>query len=45
MRILTVSDAMGVLKALIRELSDDLWLAGEVSGCKRYESGHYYFTL
>jgi exodeoxyribonuclease VII large subunit len=45
MQILTVSDAMGALKALIGELSNDLWLAGEVSGCKRYESGHYYFTL
>jgi len=47
MQILTVSEAMAYLKTLleINPVINDLWLSGEVSGCKRYASGHFYFTL
>lgn len=47
MQILTVSEAMFYLKALLQvnEVTSDLWLSGEVSNCRRYGSGHFYFTL
>lgn len=47
MNILTISEAVLYLKAIleINEVTNDVWLSGEVSGCRRYGSGHTYFTL
>ncbi|MEO7144490.1 MAG: exodeoxyribonuclease VII large subunit [Bryobacteraceae bacterium] len=40
---------VGELNALIRGMLvgafNDIWVAGEISGCRQASSGHYYFTL
>src|SRR5579884_3116568 len=45
--VLSVSQLSRYLKELL-EVNDtlqDIWVQGEVSGCKTYASGHCYFTL
>ncbi len=43
--ILTVSEFSRRLKACVGELVPELWVSGEISNLKTYESGHTYFTL
>ena len=45
--ILSVSQVSRYLKELLEtdEVLQDVWVRGEISGCKMYPSGHCYFTL
>lgn len=47
MEIYTVAEILYYLKTMleINERLNDTWVQGEVSNCKRYPSGHYYFDL
>ncbi len=44
-RYLTVSEFSEVLRGMFEQEFGDLWLSGELSGCKLSAAGHYYFTL
>lgn len=44
-RTLTVSEFTGSLAGLLQEEFGDVWIAGEISGCKLSSAGHWYFTL
>src|SRR5581483_6345765 len=44
-RTLTVSELSGRIRALLGEEFTDIWVAGEISGCRMASSGHCYFTL
>lgn len=44
-RIYTVSTLNSALRELLGAHFDDIWVAGEISGCKLAASGHCYFTL
>ena len=44
-RVLTVSELNAQIRALLDEEFGDVWIAGEVSGCRPASSGHIYFTL
>jgi exodeoxyribonuclease VII large subunit len=41
----SVTELAGALRGVFTEYFTDIWVAGEISGVKRYPSGHYYFTL
>jgi len=45
--ILSVTQVSRYLKELLEtdELLQDVWVQGEISGCRTYPSGHCYFTL
>jgi exodeoxyribonuclease VII large subunit len=45
--ILSVTQLARYLKELLEtdELLQEVWVRGEISGCKTYASGHCYFTL
>ncbi len=45
--ILSVSQVSRYLKELLEtdEVLQDVWVRGEISGCRMYPSGHCYFTL
>jgi exodeoxyribonuclease VII large subunit len=45
--VLSVTQVSRYLKELLDtdELLQDVWVRGEISGCKTYPSGHCYFTL
>lgn len=45
--ILSVTQISRYLKEVLEtdELLQDVWVRGEISGCKTYSSGHCYFTL
>ena len=44
---LSVAELNGYVKAVLEsdQLLADVWVAGEVSNCKRHSSGHWYLTL
>jgi exodeoxyribonuclease VII large subunit len=42
---LTVSELSARLRGVIEESFADIWVCGEISNGKRWNSGHYYFTL
>ena len=44
-RIYTVSELNAAVRAVLDAEFQDLWVSGEISGCKLATSGHYYFTL
>jgi exodeoxyribonuclease VII large subunit len=44
-RLFTVSEFTELLRRMLDREFGDLWIAGEISGCKQAPSGHYYFTL
>jgi exodeoxyribonuclease VII large subunit len=44
-KILTVSQVNSLVDAMLQEHFADIWIVGEVSNLKFYESGHIYFTL
>ena len=41
----TVSELSARIRDLLGSEFDDIWVAGEISGCKMAASGHCYFTL
>ena len=43
-RILTVSELTAEIRALLESSFGDLWVEGEISGCRAW-NGHLYFTL
>ena len=43
--VLTVSQLAGAVKLLLEDTIQPLWVRGEVTGCKAWSSGHWYFTL
>lgn len=44
-QVFTVSQLNALAGGMLRERFGDVWVEGEVSGFKRYPSGHLYFTL
>lgn len=42
---ITVAQLNGLIRDLLQQAVPALWVSGEVSGWKRYPSGHCYFTL
>ena len=43
--ILSVSALTGLIKGTLAEAFPALWVKGELTGFKRYGSGHLYFSL
>ncbi|MBK7367529.1 MAG: exodeoxyribonuclease VII large subunit [Candidatus Eisenbacteria bacterium] len=43
--ILSVGELAAQLKQVLNEQFPGLWVRGEITGFKRYDSGHLYFTL
>ena len=44
-QVFTVAEVNAAIRALLDENFQDVWISGEVSGCKISTSGHCYFTL
>ena len=44
-RIYSVSELTAGIRALIETTFGDVWIEGEVSNCKVWNTGHMYFTL
>jgi exodeoxyribonuclease VII large subunit len=43
--VISVSELTRLARHLLERQLPLMWIAGEVSNCKRYDSGHCYFTL
>jgi exodeoxyribonuclease VII large subunit len=44
-RVLTVSELTATIRALIESSYGDIWVEGEISNCRVWNTGHLYFTL
>ncbi len=44
-RVYTVSDLNATIQSHFEEQFSNIWVAGEISGCKLATSGHFYFSL
>ena len=44
-RVLTVSELTGRIRTLLEEQFFEIWVEGELSNCKVWNTGHMYFTL
>ena len=44
-RVVTVSQLTASIRAVLESGFGDLWVEGEVSNCKKWNTGHLYFTL
>src|SRR4051812_44255197 len=44
-RVLTVSDLTGRIRTLLEERFVEVWVEGELSNCRLWNTGHLYFTL
>jgi exodeoxyribonuclease VII large subunit len=44
-KVLQVSELTQAIKGVLEEGFANFWVAGEISGCRRHESGHVYLTL
>ena len=44
-RVYTVGELTSELRTLIEQRYFDVWLEGEISNCRRWATGHVYFTL
>jgi len=44
-RLLTVSELTDAIRALLEGRLGDLWVEGEISNCRLWNTGHLYFTL
>ncbi len=44
-RILSVSELTACIRALLEERFIELWVEGELSNCRVWNTGHMYFTL
>jgi exodeoxyribonuclease VII large subunit len=44
-RVVTVTELTGSIRALLESSYGDVWVEGEISNCKIWNTGHMYFTL
>ena len=44
-RILSVTELTGGIRAAIESAFDEVWVEGEISNCRVWNTGHVYFTL
>src|SRR5215510_16388682 len=44
-QVISVAELNRIARHLLEQRIPLMWVAGEISNCKRYESGHCYFTL
>jgi len=44
-RVLTVSELTGRIRTLLEDTFAEVWVEGELSNCKLWNTGHLYFTL
>ena len=44
-RVLSVSELTGRIRGLLEEAFVEIWVEGELSNCKVWNTGHMYFTL
>jgi exodeoxyribonuclease VII large subunit len=44
-QVFTVAEVNAAIRAVLDENFQDIWISGEISGCKVSTSGHCYFTL
>src|SRR5579884_90051 len=44
-RVFTVSEINGAVQRLFESEFSNIWVAGEISGCRTVTSGHFYFSL
>jgi exodeoxyribonuclease VII large subunit len=44
-RVVTVSQVTGAIRGLLESSFSDLWIEGELSNCRQWNTGHLYFTL
>jgi len=44
-RVLTVSELTGRIRTLLEDTFTEVWVEGELSNCKLWNTGHLYFTL
>jgi exodeoxyribonuclease VII large subunit len=44
-RVLTVSELTGEIRMLLEEHFVEIWVEGELSNCRVWNTGHMYFTL
>jgi exodeoxyribonuclease VII large subunit len=44
-RILSVSELTAAIRTVLEATFGDLWVEGEVSNCRAWNTGHVYFTL
>jgi exodeoxyribonuclease VII large subunit len=44
-RILTVTELTARIRTVVEDRFADIWVEGELSNCRRWNTGHMYFTL
>jgi exodeoxyribonuclease VII large subunit len=44
-RVVTVSELTSTIRGLLESSFGDLWVEGEISNCRLWNTGHMYFTL
>ena len=44
-RVLSVSELTGRIRTLLEERFIEIWVEGELSNCRMWNTGHMYFTL
>ena len=44
-RVLSVSELTGRIRTLLEERFIEVWVEGELSNCRLWNTGHMYFTL
>ena len=44
-RIFTVSELTSAIRGVLETSFGDLWVEGEISNCRHWNTGHMYFTL
>ena len=44
-RVYSVSELTGSIRELLESSFGDLWIEGEISNCRAWNTGHVYFTL
>lgn len=44
-RVFSVSELTGAIRGIFSQEFSDVWVLGEISGCKAATSGHVYFSL
>src|SRR5215204_3304871 len=44
-RVVTVSEATAEIRATLESGFGELWIEGEISNCRVWNTGHVYFTL
>ena len=44
-RVLSVSELTAVIRGVLESSFGDIWVEGEISNCRTWNTGHVYFTL